>query len=191
MRVGGGTTVPGLQLRQNLKQGPGEGFSYRGGVDDPSVWNHFEIEGRLSQDLESMDIHTWCTIPDAELAKKSFFYMDDVSLEVIEEPPLAISTPLDEYYRGESIPWAVNSSSSRGTIKVALLVGERTAKERTVQAGSGAICGTFPGCQLEPGVYTLRATITAPQQTPQTARRQIIIAPDPFAWQRPAPRKLE
>ncbi len=45
-----------------------------------------------------MDIHTWCTIPEAELAKKCFFYMDDVSLEVIEEPPLAISTPLDEYY---------------------------------------------------------------------------------------------
>ena len=70
MRVGGGTTVPGLQLRQNLKQGPGEGFSYRGGVEDPSVWNHFETEGRLSNDLQSMDIHTWCAIPEADVGQE-------------------------------------------------------------------------------------------------------------------------
>jgi hypothetical protein len=57
LRLGGGTTVPGLGLRQNLKEGPGEGFYYRGGVEDPAVWNHFETEGRLSTDLESMDIH--------------------------------------------------------------------------------------------------------------------------------------
>ncbi len=59
MRLGAGTTIPGLQLRQTLKDKPGEGFYYSGGVSDPSVWNHFETEGRLSPDLESMDIHTW------------------------------------------------------------------------------------------------------------------------------------
>lgn len=51
LRLGGGTTVPGLGLRQNLKEGPGEGFYYRDGVQDPTVWNHFETEGRLRSDL--------------------------------------------------------------------------------------------------------------------------------------------
>ena len=72
MRLGGGQTVPGLGLRQNLKEGAGEGFYYRGGVTDPAAWNHFETEGRLNPGLESMDIHTWCTVPEAELARKCF-----------------------------------------------------------------------------------------------------------------------
>ena len=38
-----------------------------------------------------MDIHTCCTVPEAEIARKSFFYMDDVSLELIEEPPIELS----------------------------------------------------------------------------------------------------
>ena len=183
MRVGGGTTVPGLGLRQNLKAGPGEGLYYRGGVDDPSVWNHFETEGRLSQDLESRDIHTWCAIPDAELAKQSFFYMDDVSLEVIEEPPLAISTPLEEYYVGEPIPWTAHSTSAGGSIKILLLAGERPVAEETRPAGSEPLCGTFADRGFPPGVYTLQVTSSAPQESPQTARRQILLTPDPFAWQ--------
>jgi hypothetical protein len=182
LRLGGGTTVPGLGLRQNVKEGQGEGFYSRGGVEDPAVWNHFETEGRLSGDLESMDIHTWCAIPEAELAKKCFFYVDDVSLEVIEEPAVTISTPLDEYYVGETIPWSVRANSSSGQIKIALLAGERSVKERTGQAGSGPLCGTFPGCQFKPGIYTLQATISALQQAPQTARRQVIVSPDPFGW---------
>jgi hypothetical protein len=191
LRLGGGATVPGLGLRQNLKEGPGEGFYYRGGVQDPAVWNHFETEGRLSNDLESMDIHTWCTIPESELAKKCFFYIDDVSLEVIEEPALAISTPLDEYCCGESIPWTVNSTSSSGQIKVALLAGERLVAEQTKQAGSGPLRGSFAGRGLQPGIYTLQATLSAPQQAAQTARRQVIVAPDPFDWQQPTQRGLE
>ena len=167
LRLGGGTTVPGLDLRQNRKEGPGEAFYYRGGVEDPAVWNHFETEGRLSNDLESMDIHTWCTIPEAELAKKCFFYMDDVSLQVIEEPPLVISTPLDEYYVGESIPWTVNSTSSSGQIKIALLAGERVVAEQTAQGGSGPLSGVFAGHGPDPGIYTLQATATAPQQAPR------------------------
>jgi hypothetical protein len=134
LRLGSGTTVPGMGLRQNVKEGQGEAFYYRGGVEDPAVWNHFKTEGRFSNDLESMDIHTWCTIPEAELAKKCFFYIDDVSLEVIEEPPLAISTPLDEYCVGEPIPWTASTASSSGRIKVALLVGERSVADPTGQA---------------------------------------------------------
>lgn len=191
MRVGGGAAVPGMGLRQNLKAGPGEGFYYRGGVEDPAVWNHFQTEGRLSQDLDSMDIHTWCTIPESELAKRCFFYMDDVSLEVIEEPPLAISTPLDEYYVGEPIPWTARATSASGSIKIALRAGERLVAEQTGQAGSGPLCGTFADRGLQLGVYTLKATSSEPQQAPQSARRQVIVAPDPFDWQQPTQRKLE
>lgn len=180
MRLGGGTAAPGLGVRQNLKQGPGEGFYYRGGLQDPAVWNHFETEGRFSTDLQSMDIHTWVAIPEAELAKKSFFYMDDVSLEVIEEPPLDLSTPLDEYYVGETIPWTVKSSVPDAQVKIALLVGERLVAEETRQTVSSPVRGSFATRGIQPCICTLRATIVARQQPVQPARRQVIVSPDPF-----------
>jgi len=180
MRLGSGTTVPGLGLRQNLKGKPGEGFYFRGGVEDPAVWNHFETEGRLNADLESMDIHTWCTIPEAELAKKCFFYMDDFSLEVVEEPPLSVATPLDEYYAGEIIPWTVSTASASGEIKIALLTGDRLVEEQTHKAATGPLRGAFESRGLKPGIYTLQARISAPSQVPQTAQRQIILTPNPW-----------
>jgi len=66
MRLGAGTTAPGLQLRQSLKDNPGDGLYYSGGVADPAVRNHFQTEGRLSPELESMDIHTWCATGESE-----------------------------------------------------------------------------------------------------------------------------
>ena len=183
MRLGAGTTIPGLQLRQNLKDGPGERFSYSGGVADPSVWNHFETEGRLSPDLESMDIHTWCAIPETELARNSYFYMDDVSLEMIEEPPLVVSTPLDEYYVGETIPWTANAAATEGTVTVTLLAGERRIAEQTLPATTGTLRGTFDTAGIRPGPYTLKAhTSVTPPQAPPTAQRQVVVAPDPFDW---------
>jgi hypothetical protein len=181
IKLGGGQTIPGLGLRQTLKEKPGDGFYYRGGVADPAAWNHFETEGRLSPDLQSMDIHTWCTVPEAEVAMKSFFFIDDISLEVIEEPPLKISTPLDEYYSGEPIPWTVTSTISTGQIRIALLAGERLVTEVTRQPGS-AFRGELLSGGLKPGTYTLQATVAPPQQPHITGRRQLIIAPDPFAW---------
>lgn len=191
-RDGSVSTVPGMGLRQNLKQGPGEAFYYRGGVQDPAVWNHFETEGRLSNDLQSMDIHTWCTIPEAELAKKCFFYIDDVSLEVIEEPPLAISTPLDEYYSGETIPWAVNSTSSSGQIRIALLAGERLVAEQTRPAGSGrnaraksakchvevlCACGPRWGADRSTPSFNRRTRSSASVRTSETCSRHWYMSP--------------
>jgi hypothetical protein len=126
-----------------------------------------------------MDIHTWVAIPEAELAKKSFFYMDDVSLQVIEEPPLELSMPLDEYYVGESIPWTVKSTVPSSQIKIALLSGERLVAEETRQAASGLVRGNSATRGLQPGVYTLRATIATSPQPVQTTR-QVIVALDPF-----------
>jgi hypothetical protein len=183
MRLGAGTTIAGLQLRQNLTDGPGDRFSYSGGIADPSVWNHFETEGRLSPELESMDIHTWCSIPEAELARKSYFYMDDVSLEVIEGLPLVISTPLDEYYVGEPIPWTANTANTNGTVAVTLLAGERRIADQTRLTATGTLRGTFETAGFKPGLYTLKAqTSTTPSQTPPTAQRQVVVAPDPFGW---------
>jgi hypothetical protein len=183
MRLGAGTTIPGLQLRQSLKGKPGEGFYYSGGVADPSVWNQFETEGRLNPDLQSMDIHTWCAIPEPELARNSNFYMDDVSLEVIEEPPVIISTPLDEYYVGETIPWTAHAATTNGTLAIALLSGERRIAEQTLPATTSTLRGTFETSGLKPGIYVLEAkTGVAAEQAPQTVRRQVIVAPDPFGW---------
>jgi glycosyl hydrolase family 123 len=180
MRLGSGTTVPGLGLRQYLKEQPGEGFYYRGGVEDPAVWNHFVTEGWLSADLESMDIHTWCAIPEAELAKECFFYMDDFSLEVIEEPSLTVTTPLDEYYVSETIPWTVSATSTSDEIRISLLTGDRLVNEQTHTAAAGSLRGTFESRGLKPGIYTLEAMTDITPQERQTARRQIILAPHPW-----------
>lgn len=182
LRLGGGTTVPGLGLRQNLKEGPGEGFYYSGGVADPAVWNHFETEGRLSTDLKSMDLHTWCTIPEAEVAKRCFFYIDDVSLEVIEEPSLSVATPLDEHYTGEPIPWSVRATSADNQIQVVLLVDNRIIAEHTCRTKGGWLHGVFESQGLKPGIYLLKAMLDSPPSASQNAQREIILAPGPFDW---------
>ena len=178
MRLGGGQTVPGLGLRQTLKGRPGDGFYYRGGVTDPAAWNHFETEGRLSQDLQSMDIHTWCTVPEANLARTSFFFIDDISLQVIEEPPLSISTPLDEYYVGETIPWTCTAASTNNILKLKLMSGEKVVAQQETASRNN---GTFETKRLKPGIYTLHASLTQSNgQPPYATQRQIILAPNPW-----------
>jgi hypothetical protein len=182
MRLAGGQTVPGLGLRQNLKEGPGEGSYYRGGMTDPASWNHFETEGRLNPGVESMDIHTWCAIPEAELARKSFFYIDDLSLQVIEEPPLSISTALDEYYIGETVRWNLQAAPGTGPVKVQFLMDHRVISEQVGMHESTLQHGDFETARLSPGLCTLRATCKAGAEAPPIAQRRFILAPDPFDW---------
>jgi hypothetical protein len=109
--------------------------------------------------------------------------MDDVSLEVIEGLPLVISTPLDEYYVGEPIPWTANTANTNGTVAVTLLAGERRIADQTRLTATGTLRGTFETAGFKPGLYTLKAqTSTTPSQTPPTAQRQVVVAPDPFGW---------
>ena len=120
---------------------PGEAFSYRGGIEDPTVWNHFETEGRLSARPGEHGHPHVVPVPETELAEERFFYIDDVSLQVIEEPPIEISTPLDEYHSGETIPWTVRAASSSGQVKISLLAGERVvaySRRSAVPARSAA-----------------------------------------------------
>ena len=101
---------------------------------------------------------------------------------MIEEPPLAISTPLDEYYVGETIPWSVRAPSVNGEIRVALLADNRTMAEHTGRAENGQWRGTFETRALNAGIYTLQASLAPSSQGPHLARRQVIVAPDPFVW---------
>jgi hypothetical protein len=179
-RLGGGPAVPALTLREFGKQEFLDGISYQGGVDDPSVWNHFEAQGRLRSDFENLDIHIPCPMPDdPEAAGKSLFYIDDVSLQGIEEPALAVATPLEEYYVGESIAWTVSAVSATGAINIALLTGDRIVAEQTHKAAAGPLHGAFASRGLPCGIYTLQAKTSVPQGQ-QTAQRQIILAPDPW-----------
>jgi len=182
-RLGGGTAVPGMVLRQSGKGEYLDGIAYGGGIEDPTVWNRFEAEGRLRGDYESMDIHISCPVPgDPELARKAFFYIDDVTLSAIEEPPLAVSTPLDEYHVGEPIPWTIHAASPQEQLRVALSAGSRPIAERAGQAASGEMQGTFETRGLEPGIYTIRAVAGDAREGEKSARRRVIVSPDPFAW---------
>ncbi|HOC01005.1 MAG TPA: hypothetical protein PKM43_19920 [Verrucomicrobiota bacterium] len=67
-----------------------------------------------------MHIHTWIAVPEAELARTAFFFMDDISLQAIEEPPLSLNTPLDEYYVEEPIPWSIQAGTAGGQVQVEL-----------------------------------------------------------------------
>jgi hypothetical protein len=108
--------------------------------------------------------------------------MDDFSLEVIEEPPLSVTTPLDEYYIGETIGWTVNAVSADGEIRIAMLAGDKPVEEQ-VQKAARMLRGEFESRGLKPGIYTIEATAGAPSQAHETARRQIILAPDPWEEQ--------
>jgi hypothetical protein len=46
-----------------------------------------------------------------------------------------------------------------------------------------ALQGEFATRGLPAGVYTLQATIKTAQGAEHTARREVILAPDPFNWQ--------
>jgi len=46
--------------------------------------------------------------------------MDDISLQAIEEPPLSLNTPLDEYYVEEPIPWSIQAGTAGGQVQVEL-----------------------------------------------------------------------
>jgi hypothetical protein len=159
-RLGGGSATPGMTLRQF---GQGEflgGLSYTGGIEDPTVWNHFVAEGRLLSDFESLDIHISCPVPgQPEAAAKALFYIDDVSLEAIEEPPLAVSTPLDEYYVGEALPWTVSALRPGGQLEVTLALGTKQVARQPHSAEAGPLTGAFDTHGLKPGVYTLRAWV--------------------------------
>jgi len=181
-RLGGGSLLPGMSLRQF---GKGEflgGIEYTGGVSDPAVWNLFQAEGRVRSDIEGLDIHIHCRIPEAdpELLQKSFFFLDDVFLQAVEEPLLTLTTPLDEYYVGETIPWTCTTASVTNNIKLKLMSGERVvARQETANRSNG----TFETKRLKPGIYALHATLTLPNgQPPYTTQSQIILTPDPFAW---------
>lgn len=186
-RLGGGSLVPGLNLRQSGKGEYLGGIEYTGGVEDPAVWNRFQAEGRLRTDFESLDIHISCRVPedDAKLLRESFFYIDDVFLEAIDEAPLTIATPLDEYYVGETIRWTVKAASLGGQVKVQLLSPDRLITEPTGKVETSSLHGTFETGKFEPGIYSLRATIDSPPQALLTAQRQLILAPDPFEWLAP------
>jgi hypothetical protein len=182
-RLGGGTAVPGMSLRQF---GKGEflgALQYSGGVEDPTVWNRFEAEDRLGSDFEGLDIHISCPIPsDPALAAKALFYLDDVHLQAIEEPPLTISTPLDEYYVGEAIPWSAIALQPNGQVTVALLSGGRVVAQQARPAQPGPLQGAFETRGLRPGIVSLQATLKGPSGAAATARRQLILAPSPFHW---------
>jgi hypothetical protein len=187
-RLGGGSLVPGMNLRQSGKGEHLGGIEYTGGVADPAVWNLFQAEGRLRTDFESLDIHITCRIPqdDARLLLESFFYIDDVFLQAIEEPPLSMATSLDEYYVGESIPWSVSTTKSSVRIKIGLLAGDRSISERNSQA-EPVLHGEFESSGLGAGVYSLQATASEPAQASQAVRRQILLTPNPFDWRSPEP----
>ncbi len=187
VRMGGGTTVPGLQLRQNLSGGPGEGFRYDGGLEDPAAWNHFETEGRLSETLESMDIHTWVAVPEAELARKSSFYMDDFTLQVVEDPPLSVTTALDEYFLGEAVPWIVQGNQETEPVTVALRKSNRKIAQQAGRIVNRRWQGEFQTRGLQPGLYQIEVTLDRSSASPLVARWQFLLTPDPFAWPRRRP----
>jgi hypothetical protein len=186
-RLGGGAAVPGMTLREFSNKGFLDSLSFTGGVDDPAVWNHFEAQGRLRDDFESLDIHISCPLPDdPELANKSVFYIDDVSLQAIEEPPLAISTALDEYYIGEEVHWKLSALPSIPQVRIQFLEQDRVISQQSARPEAGLLQGHFETLPLKPGIYTLRAESDTPGQPREIAEQQFIVALDPFAWSNPS-----
>jgi hypothetical protein len=109
------------------------------------------------------------------------FFIDDVSLQAVEEPPIVISTPLDEYYIGEKVHWKLRTAPGSGPVKVQLLTGPRVLSLSARPLEAMLFQGDFDTSRLKAGIYSLRASGET-GQTPRTALRQFILAPDPFDW---------
>lgn len=187
-RLGGGAAVPGMTLRQSGKQEYLDVLSHRGGVDDPAMWNRFQAEGRLRNDFENLDIHISCPVPDDDaLAAQSVFYIDDVSLHAIEEPPLVVSTALDEYYIGEPVSWTIRTAPTAGQVRITLLAGDKVVAEQEGRIEGGMLRGVFDSGGLKAGSYLLRATGESPPANGPATEREFLLTPDPFDW---PPRQL-
>ena len=186
VRTGGGTLVPGFKLRMfGTKDGKYtylDGFQYRGGLQDASVWNRFEAEGTIVPDAESIDIHIPCKIPqDPQVRDASVFYLDEVSIRPITPIPVMIHTPVDEWYVGEPVGWQALTSGAVSRLAVSLLQGDEVLDEVVTDDPEEAVEGVFATDKLTPGVYRLRA-VAEGEAGRETAWRDIIIAPDPFEW---------
>ena len=129
---------------------------------------------------------TKVTAKDAFTAEKAYGFESTQGRLPFDRGGSLIERPKDEYaasvYGAYRTTWSVTSSASTGQIQVALLAGERVIVEQTRNAETGPLRGTFDSGKLQPGIYTVRATIGSPQSPQQTAQRQIILCPDPFAW---------
>jgi hypothetical protein len=101
---------------------------------------------------------------------------------VIQESPLSISTPLDEYYIGEKVHWKLSATPGNSPVKVQLMMGNRVISEQSAQPGAGLIEGVFETARLKPGICILRATGEFGAEAQPMAQQQIILATDPFEW---------
>jgi hypothetical protein len=188
VRTGGGTLIPGMNLRMFGKREGEYGFldsiPYQGGLEDAAVWNRFEAEGAILPETERIDIHIFCKIPDdPEVRDEAVFYIDDVSLRPITPVPLKIETPLDELYVGEPMSWQVSAAEPAQNLMVSLLRGADVLEQTVVREAGDRREGSFATEGLSPGVYRLRATAeTQDGGEPLAAWREVIVAPDPFAW---------
>jgi len=108
--------------------------------------------------------------------------MDDISLQAIEEPPLWLNIPLDEYYVGESIPWSIQAGTAGGQVQVELQRDGLSIKQHScaIQAGRGS--GVFDSAALQPAIYRLTASFVGASLSSATAERQVVLVPDPFDW---------
>ena len=188
VRLGGGTLAPGFNLRmfgtRDGKYGYLDGMAYQGGIEDPAVWNRYESEGVILPETEKMDIHISCRIPDdPEARDMSVFYLDAISVRPLTPVPVTIGSPLDEVYVGEPIRWRVSTAEPAEQLTVSLLKGGAVLGEHEVRETTEPQGGGFPTGKLAPGVYRLQATARRKETAePHTAWREIIVAPDPFAW---------
>ncbi len=188
LRTNGGTIIPGFQLRMSgTRDGEFtflEGIPYRGGLQDPVMWNRFEAEGVIIPETEKIDIHIPCKIPDdPEIRDQGLFYIDEVSIRPIKPIPVMIDTPLEELYVGEPLRWSAATPTESERLTVALMRGDEPVEETVMDKPELETEGAFSTDDLAPGIYRLQA-VARPVDDAETkaAWRDVIVAPDPFAW---------
>ncbi len=108
--------------------------------------------------------------------------MDDISLQAIEEPPLSLNTPLDEYYVGDFIPWSIHAGTAGGQVQVELQRDGLGIRQYAGGIQAGRCSGAFDSRALRPAIYRLTASLVGASLSSATAERQVILAPDPFDW---------
>jgi hypothetical protein len=128
-----------------------------------------------------MDIRTWVAVPEAERARESCFYMDDFTLQVVADPPLSVSTPLDDYCVGAGVPWTVQGTVGKEPVVVTLRRGDRTIAEQVGRVENRQSKAAFETRGLRPGLYERQAVLDLASPSPVAAPWQLPRTADPFA----------
>lgn len=176
----GSRVIPRLWVRTFMEDKKYLYFRTPPEISDLVTWNIQETEARIPRDVKSMDLHIFAVVPTDPLVRaKSVAYIDDIFLQVFQDPPLSIAPDLEEYFTGGDIRWTVHLETPAEALSVRLCKGGKVLQETSFRDVKLEAKGLFSSETLQPGVYTLECTSSTAGMSKASA--EVVISTSPFS----------